>query len=151
MTTKRTGLKTKVATKSIRAEQSSKAAERERKASDFLKRLTRHRHDRWIESNPSATLSDLLLYLEGVRDELSAFDSDDVLIEISEGLDLAADYLGDFGDLDNPAEWHGGLSTVDDRLADVEEDIGDIEDLIAALGESFKAKRLPKWRARKTG
>ena len=40
------------------------------------------------------------------------------------------------------------FADVDYRLANVEEDIGEVEELIEALGESFSVKRLPKWKPR---
>lgn len=112
---------------------------------DFVKRIARQSHGRWIDSNPSATLGDLHSYLEVVRDELSEYDPDDVLAEIIDELDLAADYLSDFDEVDEPV-FDDELATVDYRMANVEEDIGDVEELIESLGASFRVSRLPKWK-----
>jgi hypothetical protein len=112
-----------------------------------LKRMARHNHGRWIEAHPAATLGDLLDHLRAVEEELHGHDPDDVLAEIVGELDQAAAYLDDFPELDEPV-WDGGdLPTVEYRLADVEQDIGDVEELIAALGESYRVSRLPRRKA----
>lgn len=112
-----------------------------------LKWMVCHNHGRWIEANPSANLSDLLAYLQAVEEELHGYDPDDVLAEIVGELDQAADYLDDFPELDEPAfEGDEELQTVEYRMADVEQDISDVDRLIAALGESYRVSRLPKWK-----
>lgn len=109
-----------------------------------LKRMVRHNHGSWIEAHPSAKLADLLDYLRVVEEELLGYDPDDVLAEIVGELDQAAAYLDDFPELDEPLCGGGELPTVEYRMADLEQDIGDVEELIAALGESYRVSRLPK-------
>lgn len=109
-----------------------------------LKRMARHNHGRWIDAHPAATLGDLLEYLRAVEEELHGHDPDAVLAEIVGELDLAAAYLDDFPELDEPVCGGDELPTVEYRLADVEQDIGDVEELIAALGETYRVSRLPK-------
>jgi hypothetical protein len=112
---------------------------------NWLKRMARHNHGRWIEANPSANLSDLLDYLRTVEEELHGYDSDDVLADIIDELDQAAVYLDDFPELDEPVfEGDEELQTVEYRLANVEEDIADAERLIEELGVSYRVSRLPK-------
>lgn len=111
----------------------------------FLKRKTGRHHDKWINAHPSADLSDLLLYLERVQDELLDFNYDDVLAEIINELDAAADWLSEWGPVDVHVDGDDP-ATVGYRLDESEEDIGDVEELIEALGVSFKVKRLPKWK-----
>lgn len=101
----------------------------------------------WRKWNPTATLGDLLEFLEQAKDELLSFNGDDVLVEIEGELSDAADYL-------NTWEKKTGYmadekpATVDYRLENVEEDIGEVEELIESLGKSFMLKRLPKWKPR---
>ena len=101
----------------------------------------------WRKWNPTATLGELLQFLERAQDELLSFNGDDLLVEIEGDLSDAADYLATWGpneallDGDEPA-------TVDCRLDNVEEDIGQVEELIESLSESFSVKRLPKWKPR---
>src|SRR5262245_34026134 len=102
-----------------------------KKELNSLKRWAGHNHSRWIASNKRATLSDLLGYLRVVEEELAAHDPDTVLAEIIDELDVAADYLGDFQNLDEPVTGDE-LATVGYRLADLGQDIGDAEELIAA-------------------
>jgi hypothetical protein len=124
-------------------------AETERKTHlDFDKRMIGRKHHRWIKSNPSANLGNLLQYLEGVKKELEAFNDDDVVSEIINELDDAYDYLLGFDPVDEHVDGDEKLATVRYRLDDVEGDIGEIEELIEALGESFSVKRLPKWKPR---
>ena len=126
-------------------------AETERKTHlDFDKRMTGRKHHRWIKSNPSANLGNLLQYLEGVKKELEAFNDDDVVSEIINELGDAYDYLLGFDPVDEPVHGDEKLATVRYRLDDVEGDIGEVEELIEALGESFSVKRLPKWKPRAT-
>lgn len=101
----------------------------------------------WRKWNPTATLGELLQFLEQAQDELLSFNGDDLLVEIEGNLSDAADYLATWDqneallDDEEPA-------TVDCRLGNMEEDIGQVEELIEALGESFSVKRLPKWKPR---
>lgn len=101
----------------------------------------------WRKWNPTATLGELLEFLERAQDELLNFNGDDVLVEIESELSDAADYLDTWekktGYMDNEEP-----ATVDYRLENMEEDIGEVEELIKALGESFSVKRLPKWKPR---
>lgn len=101
----------------------------------------------WRKWNPTATLGELLQFLERAQDELLSFNGDDLLMEIEDELSDAADYL---------ATWEQQTGYMDDeefvdvdyRLANIDEDIGEVEELIEALGESFSVKRLPKWKPR---
>jgi len=101
----------------------------------------------WRKWNPTATLGELLQFLELAQDELLSFNGDDLLVEIEGDLSDAVDYLATWGpneallDCEEPA-------TVDYRLDDIGQDIGQVEELIEALGESFMVKRLPKWKPR---
>lgn len=101
----------------------------------------------WRKWNPTATLGELLEFLERAQDELLSFNGDDLLLEIENELSDAADYLATWekksGYMDNEDP-----ATVDYRLENLEEDIGEVEELIKALGESFSVKRLPKWKPR---
>jgi hypothetical protein len=104
----------------------------------------RRNHGRWIEARPTATISDLLGYLRAVEEELQQYDPDAVLADILDELDEAAGYLDDFPSPDEPVDDGGELPTVEYRMADLEQDIGDVEELIAALGGSYRVSRLPK-------
>lgn len=101
----------------------------------------------WRKWNPTATLGELLQFLELAQDELLSFNGDDLLMEIEGELSDAADYLATWeqqtGYMDGEE-----FADVDYRLANVEEDIGEVEELIEALGDSFSVKRLPKWKPR---
>lgn len=101
----------------------------------------------WRKWNSTATLGELLQFLERAQDELLSFNGDDLLMEIEGELSDAADYLATWeqqtGYMDGEE-----FADVDYRLANVEEDIGEVEELIEALGESFSVKRLPKWKPR---
>ena len=101
----------------------------------------------WRKWNPTATLGELMPVLERAQDELLSFNGDDLLVEIEGDLSDAADYLATWeqktGYMDDEE-----YADVDYRLANVEEDIGEVEELIEALGESFSVKRLPKWKPR---
>ena len=110
----------------------------------FVRKEVGNNHSRWITARRSATLGDLLAHLEGVQDELMSFNDDDILADIADELGDAADYLSDFAPLDEPVGLDGELATVEYRLANVEEDIGFVEELIEAVGRSYKVSRLPK-------
>lgn len=101
----------------------------------------------WRKWNPMATLGELLEFLERAKDELLDFNGDNLLVEIESELCAAADYLDTWekktGYMDNEEP-----ATVDYRLENVEEDIGEVEKLIEALGETFSVKGLPKWKPR---
>lgn len=101
----------------------------------------------WRKWNPTATLGELLQLLERAQDELLDFNGDDLLVEIEGELSAAADYLDTWeqktGYMDGEE-----VADVDCRLANIEEDIGEVEELIEALGDSFSVKRLPKWKPR---
>ncbi len=101
----------------------------------------------WRKWNPTANLGELLQFLERAKDELLSFNDDDVLVEIEAELSDAADYLDTWekktGYMDNEDP-----ATVDYRLENLEEDIGEVEELIEALGKLFSVKRLPKWKPR---
>lgn len=115
----------------------------------FVRKEVGDSHSKWITAHRSASLGDLLAYLEGVQDELMAFNDEDVLAEIADELGDAAAYLSGFAPLHEPVDIDGELATVEYRLMKVEEDIGEVEELIEAVGPSYKVSRLPK-RKRKT-
>ena len=114
---------------------------------EFLKEEIGRKFMKWRKWNPTATLGELFQFLERAQDELLSFNGDDLLVEIEGDLSDAADYLATWDqneallDDEEPA-------TVDNRLGNMEEDIGEVEELIEALGESFSVKRLPKWKPR---
>ncbi len=101
----------------------------------------------WRKWNPTATLGELLQFLERAKDELLSFNGDDVLVEIESELSDAADYL-DTWEKKTGYTADEEPATVDYRLENLEEDIGEVEELIKALGELFSVKRLPKWKPR---
>lgn len=102
----------------------------------------------WRKSNPTATLGDLLQFLERAKDELLDFNGDDVLVEIESELSDAADWLATWGPIESHVDGDGEPATVWYRVEELEQDIGEVEELIEALGESFSVKRLPKWKPR---
>ena len=126
----------------------TKAEAEHKKHLDFLKKWTRHNHQKWIKSHPTANLGDLLQYLEEVRDELLNFNYDDVLAEIINELGDAADWLGEWGPIEVHVDGDGEPATVEYRIEELEEDIDGVEELIESLGISFGVKRLPKWNPR---
>jgi hypothetical protein len=143
--------KKKVAAKPSKTSKNRKPtkAETERKTRlDFDKGMTGRKHHRWIKSNPSANLGNLLQYLDGVKKELEAFNDDDVVSEIINELDDAYDYLLGLDPVDGPVDGDEKLATVRYRLDDVEGDISEVKELIEAIGKSFSVKRLPKRKPR---
>ena len=123
-------------------------AERQTKHIEFLKEWTGRNQAKWIKAHPCANLDDLLQYLERVQDELLTFNYDDVLAEIINELGDAADWLGEWGPIEVHVDGDGKPATVEYRLDNVEEDIGEVEELIEALGVSFQVKRFPKLKPR---
>lgn len=142
---------TKLLTKKAKKPSKAKIEAERQEHLAFLKREVGASHGRWIRSHRTATLSDLLAYLEGVQEELIAFNDDDVLAEIANELGDAADYLSDFAPLEEPVDSDGELATVEYRLANVEEDIRFVEELVEAVGGLFKVARLPKRRRKIAG
>jgi hypothetical protein len=102
----------------------------------------------WRKWNPTANLGELLQFLERAKDELFSFNDDDVLVEIESELSDAADWLATWGPIESHVDGDGEPATVGYRVEELEEDIGEVEELIEALGESFSVKRLPKWKPR---
>ena len=115
---------------------------------EFVKEWTGRNQAKWIKAHTSANLGDLLQYLERVQDELLTFNYYDVLAEIINELGDAADWLGEWGPIESHVDGDGEPATVWYRVEELEEDIGEVEELIEALGESFQVKRLPKWKPR---
>lgn len=115
---------------------------------ETLKAEVGRKYTKWRKSNPTATLGDLLQFLERAKDELRAFNGDDVLVEIESELSDAADWLATWGPIESHVDGDGEPATVWYRVEELEEDIGEVEELIEALGESFSVKRLPKWKPR---
>jgi hypothetical protein len=102
-------------------------------------------HSKWIKENPRATLADLRRFLQEVYDEFLEFGGDEVLAEHIDSLDVAAAYLGEWGDLNRlnePINDDGELATFDYRLGDLEDDIGIVDELIELVGDSFRVSRL---------
>lgn len=129
---------------------STKAAEaQQRKRLELLKGWTARNQQKWIKSHPTANLGDLLQYLNRVQEELLGFNEDDVLSEIIDELWDAADWLGEWGPIENHVD-DGEPATVGYRVEELDDDIRQVEDLIEALGESYSVKLLlkPKRRAR---
>jgi len=86
------------------------------------------------------TLSDLQSRLQEVQQEMESFDGEDLISDHLDELTVAAEYeslFTDPGDDNDPV-------TFNYRMANVEEDIEHLEELIEGLGESFKFKDLPK-------
>ena len=94
-------------------------------------------HGCWIAANRSGTLEELREHLESVRSEMLRYDGDELIADYIDELDVAADYLGTFEDEDDERE------TFDYRLANVDEDLQNVDDLIELVGESFKVAHLP--------
>lgn len=115
---------------------------------ETLKAEVGRKFTKWRKSNPTATLGDLLQFLERVQDELLAFDSDDVLLEIEGELSDAADWLATWGPIESHVDGDGEPATVGYRIEELGEDIGEVKKLIEALGVSFPVKRLPKRKPR---
>lgn len=90
------------------------------------------------------TLGELQSRLEEVRDEMESFDSDVLIADHWDELTVAADYILLFGDVAEQVEELDLPLDFDYRLANVEEDILQVEELIEGLGESFKFADLPK-------
>lgn len=111
---------------------------------NWLLKTVSDNHRRWIKENKDATLGDLLEYLNSVQDELTAYDEDVVLADIIDELVTAADYLDDFTPVEEPLDDDGEMATVEYRLANVEEDIEYVEELIDELGEEFLVSQLPQ-------
>ena len=97
------------------------------------------RHRKWIKNNRSATLADLHRFLQDVAEEFDGFDQDALIADHFEELSDAADYLSEWADPTTDGE---EPVTFEYRLANVEEDIGHVEDLIELVGDSFKVKSL---------
>ena len=96
-------------------------------------------HRKWITNNRSATLADLRQYLEDVAEEFQGYDEDALIADHFGELGDAADYLSEWGDPTTDGE---EPVTFEYRLANVEEDIQHVDDLIELVGESFKVKNL---------
>lgn len=99
-------------------------------------------HSRWISSNPEGTLADLLGFLQGVRFEFLQYNADELIADHINDLDNAADYLSDWDDSSMPVD-EDERPSFEDRLANIEEDIMTLDELIELVGESFKAADLP--------
>jgi hypothetical protein len=97
------------------------------------------RHRKWIKNNRSATLADLHQFLQDVAKEFDGFDQDALIADHFDDLWHGADYLSEWADPTTDGE---EPVTFEYRLANVEEDIGHVEDLIELVGDSFKVKSL---------
>jgi hypothetical protein len=99
-------------------------------------------HRRWISSKPEGTLADLLVFLECVRFEFLQYDADELIADHIDDLRNGSEYLIDFGDPSEPVDGDE-LPTFEYRLANIEEDIMTLDELIELVGESFKVADLP--------
>ena len=115
---------------------------------ETLKAEVGRKFTKWRKSNPTATLGELLQFLERAKDELLDFNGDDVLVEIESELSDAADWLATWGPVESHVDGDGEPATVWYRVEEIEQDIGEVEELVKAVGESFSLKRLPKWKPR---
>ena len=116
---------------------STNAAEQHMEDLLWVKKHVGEGFTRWRSANPKATLGDLLRFLEEVEQEMYSFNDDDVIEEVRDELDNAYEYL---------LEWDVSTDheTVGYRLANVEEDKNDVEELIEELSPSYRVSRLPK-------
>lgn len=126
----------------------TKAEAERRKHIEYVKEWIGKDHRNWIKSHPSADLGDLLQYLERVREELEDFDYDEALAEVIGGLGDAYDWLSEWGPIESQVDGDGEAETVGYRVESLEDDIGQVDELIKELGKSFMVKRLPKWKPR---
>lgn len=117
---------------------------------ETLKAEVGRKFTKWRKWNPTATLGELLQFLERAQDELFSFNSDDVLMEIESELSDAADWLATWGPIESHVDGDGEPATVGYRVEELEEDIREVEQLIEAFGDSFSVKRLPRWKPRAT-
>jgi hypothetical protein len=95
-----------------------------------LKQRIARNHRAWIEDNPRSTLGDLRDYMLGVQEAMNEYNDDDPVADI---VVVAGEYCAGFGEDD---------VTVGYRLANVEEDIQVIEELIEEVGEEYKVRSL---------
>lgn len=144
---KKSAAKPSKTSKSRKPTKAEVAQASELKYLELLKAEIGRKFMNWRKWNQSATLGDLLQFLERAQDELLSFNGDDLLVEIEGDLSDAADYLATW---EQKTGYMGDeeFADVDYRLANIEEDIGEVEELIEALGESFSVKRLRKWKPR---
>jgi len=96
-------------------------------------------HRKWIKNNRSATFADLRQFLQGVADEFDGYGEDAIIADHFGELGDAADYLSEWADPTTDGE---EPVTFEYRLANVEEDIRNVEDLIEFVGSAFKVKSL---------
>lgn len=98
-------------------------------------------HERWIDKHVGDTLAELLEYLEFVRYEMQRYEPDDLIVDHFDQLGVAAEYL---------AEWDEPHSDDDEphdfeyRLANLDEDIERLDEVIDMLGAEFKLADLLK-------
>jgi midasin (ATPase involved in ribosome maturation) len=118
-----------------------KATSRTEKATEVArcKETVYRAHKKWIKNNRSATLADLRQFLSDVADEFDGFEEDALIADHFGELWHGADYLSEWAD---PTTDSDEPVTFEYRLANVEEDIGNVEDLIELVGDSFKVKSL---------
>lgn len=96
---------------------------------------------KWIKYNPTATLADRLEFLNEVADEFSSFDGSDLIDDSLDELCFGDDYLAEWGEYAT-GDGEGEQYDFDYRMANVEEDIGDVEELIELVGADFPVKKL---------
>ena len=111
-----------------------------------IKRLSRdvaQAHKLRLAEYVGATLGDLLAFLDAARAEFLKYDEDDLLADHIGDLDSAAEYLAGWGDVTEPV-FDDQLPTFGYRLANLDEDIGVVEELVCLLGEQFRVAELPR-------
>jgi hypothetical protein len=111
-----------------------------------IERLSRdvaRAHKLWLEEYVGGTLGDLLAFLDAARAEFLRFDEDDLLADHIDDLDSAAEYLAGWDDVTEPV-FDDELPTFGYRLANLDEDIGVVEQLVCLLGEQFRVAGLAR-------
>lgn len=110
---------------------------------DYAAKHIRCAFDHWHQTDVIGTVGDLLTTLQEVIDEMSQFEGDALIVDHWDNLGITTEYINLFGDPDDHQDDDWPL-TFDYRLANVEEDIMYVEQLVEGLGESFKFDDLPK-------
>ncbi|QGJ70880.1 Hypothetical protein PBC10988_25790 [Planctomycetales bacterium 10988] len=109
---------------------------------EFVAQHIRHEFNYWYEIGRVRTLGGLLHTLRVVEYDMARFDGDALIADRWEELRLGLDYVELFGDPNDHDD--DEPLTFDYRLANVEDDIMCVEELVEGLGESFQFGDLPK-------
>ena len=110
-----------------------------------IERLSRdvvRAHKLWLEEYVGGTLGHLLAFLDAARAEFLRFDEEEPIEDHIDDLDAAGEYLAEWGD-DSESLDDDEPPTFGDRLADLDEDIGVVEQLVCLLGEQYRVAELP--------